>query len=153
MLKQYIEQHPQVRDVLITGGDPMVMPAATLRRYLDPLLAEDGPSNLSTIRIGSKSLAWWPYRYVTDPDAKDLLDLFSDVTKSGRQLALQAHFTHPRELEHPVAQEAIRLIRMTGAQIRTQAPLIKGVNDCPETWNRMWNLQVRKIALRDTCEY
>ncbi|KJX93331.1 hypothetical protein TI39_contig4335g00001 [Zymoseptoria brevis] len=143
LLAQYIEDHRAVTDVLFTGGDPLVMPASTLRRYLEPLFGPASPQHLSTIRIGTKSLAWWPYRFVTDPDAKDLLRLFTDVVASGKHLTLQAHFTHPREVEHPVAREAVRLIRMTGAQIRSQAPLVRNINDDPALWIRMWKLQTR----------
>lgn len=122
----------------------MVMPPALLRSYLEPLFADpSAPQTLDTIRIGSKSLAWWPYKYTTDPDAKETLSLFEDVVKSGKQLAFQAHFSHPRELQHPVAQQAIRNIRMTGAQIRGQAPLIRHVNDAPNIWRNMWNLQTK----------
>lgn len=142
-LQEYIHSQPQVKDVLFTGGDPMVMSPETLNSYIEPLISDAGPPHLETIRIGSKSLAWWPYTYTTDAKAKGILQLFEKVVKSGRQLAFQAHFSHPRELEHPVAQEAIRLIRSTGAQIRGQAPLIRHVNDDAETWRRMWNLQVK----------
>ncbi|KUJ21670.1 uncharacterized protein LY89DRAFT_694197 [Mollisia scopiformis] len=142
-LRDYISSMPQVRDVLFTGGDPMVMPARILASYIDPLISNGAPSHLETIRIGSKSLAWWPYKYTTDADAKEILGIFERVVKSGRQLAFQAHFSHPRELEHPAAQEAIRQIRMTGAQIRGQAPLIRHVNDSSQVWRNMWNLQAK----------
>jgi L-lysine 2,3-aminomutase len=121
----------------------MVMTAKTLSSYIEPLITEGGLSHLETIRIGSKSLAWWPYKYTTDPDAKEVLTLMERVVNSGRQLAFQAHFSHPHELEHPAAQEAIRQIRMTGAQIRGQAPLIRHVNDCATVWQHMWNLQAK----------
>ncbi|KAI9700671.1 MAG: hypothetical protein M1836_002040 [Candelina mexicana] len=146
-LAQYVSQSPQVKDVLFTGGDPMVMPAPVLRSYIDPLISDNAPRHLETIRIGTKSLAWWPYKYLSDPESKDVLKLFSDVVQSGRQLAFQAHFSHPRELEHPAAQEAMRLIRMTGAQVRCQAPLIKHVNDDPKIWKDMWNLQTKLGAI------
>jgi L-lysine 2,3-aminomutase len=139
-LKQYLLHHSQVRDVLFTGGDPMVMPASTLDKYIRPLLDLE---TLDTIRIGSKSIAYWPWRYISDPDAPQVLKLFSDVVRAGKQLAFQAHFSHPRELETPAAQQAVRLIRSTGAQIRTQAPLIRGVNDHSAIWTNMWESQVR----------
>ena len=141
-LKQYIVNHPQVHDVLFTGGDPMVIPASLLRRYIEPLL-DTSLDTLHTIRIGSKSLAYWPWRYLTDPDSKDILDLFSEVVRSGKQLAFQAHFSHPRELDNPIVQNAIRLIRSTGAQIRCQAPLIRHVNNHSVVWRDMWNIQTR----------
>lgn len=121
----------------------MVMSASTLRHYTEVLFGPDSPPHLNTIRIGTKSLAWWPYRFVTDVDAKATLQLFSEIVKSGKHLTIQAHFTHLREVEHPVAQEAIRLIRMTGAQIRSQAPLIRHVNNDPVMWESMWKLQTR----------
>lgn len=121
----------------------MVMPASLLRRYTEPLIGPGAPKHVNTIRIGTKSLAWWPYRYVSDPDAREVLQLFSDIVASGKHLAVQAHFSHAREVEHPVAQEAVRLIRMTGAQVRSQAPLIRHVNDDAGVWESMWKLQTR----------
>jgi len=58
-------------------------------------------------------------------------------------MALMAHFSHPRELEPPVLAEAVRRIRGTGTVIRTQAPLIRSINDDPEAWRAMWRTQVR----------
>ena len=142
-LHRYLAEHKRVTDVLFTGGDPMVMSAEALRRYIDPILKSKELAHLDTIRIGSKSLAYWPYRYLTDPDAKAMLDLFADVAASGKQLAFQAHFTNPRELETPAVQEAIRMIRMTGAEIRSQSPLIRHVNNSAQDWARMWRLQAR----------
>ena len=126
----------------------MVMSAPALRTYIEPLIAKStGPRHLETIRIGSKSLAWWPYKYLDGPASKEILDLFTDAVKSGRQMAFQAHFSHPRELEHPAAQKAMRLIRMTGTQIRTQAPLIRHVNDNATIWRDMWSLQTNLGAI------
>lgn len=123
------------------------MSSRTLRSYISPLLNNCDTEHLCTIRLGTKSLAYWPYRYFSDPDSKLLLQLFDEVVESGKHLTIQAHFSHPRELEHPAAQEAMRLIKMTGAQIRCQGPLIKRINDSAETWARMWNLQTRLGAV------
>jgi hypothetical protein len=65
------------------------------------------------------------------------------VVRAGRALALMAHYSHPRELEPLVAAEAISRVRDTGAVIRTQAPLIRSVNDAALTWRTMWRSQVR----------
>ncbi|WP_203989730.1 KamA family radical SAM protein, partial [Sphaerisporangium rufum] len=137
-LVEYVRAHPEVTSVLFTGGDPMIMSTAVLRRYVEPLL-ELG--QLESIRIGSKALAYWPARFTADPDAADLLRLFSTVVESGRNLAFMAHFSHPRELSPGVARTAVRAIRDTGAVIRTQAPLIRSVNDEAATWARMWREQ------------
>jgi KamA family protein len=141
-LVSYLHEHREVTSVLITGGDPMVMSADVLRRYVEPLL-DPSLDHIESIRIGTKSLAYWPRRYVTDPDADATLRLFGEVVRSGRHLALMAHCSHPRELEPPVAAEAVRRIRDAGAVIRTQAPLIRSVNDDAATWRSMWRNQVR----------
>jgi KamA family protein len=141
-LVAYLREHREVTSVLITGGDPMVMSAEVLRRYVEPLL-DPSLDHIESVRIGTKSLGYWPRRYVTDPDADATLRLFDEVARSGRTLALMAHYSHPRELEPPVAAEAVRRIRDTGAVIRTQAPLIRSVNDDAATWRWMWRNQVR----------
>jgi KamA family protein len=142
-LVAYLGEHPEVTSVLITGGDPMIMGEPVLRRYLEPLL-DPRLDHLESIRIGTKSLSYWPQRFVTDPDADATLRLFGEVADSGRTLALMAHFSHPRELEPPVLAEAVRRIRDTGAVIRTQAPLIRSINDDAATWRAMWRTQVRR---------
>ena len=141
-LVAYLRQHPEVTSVLITGGDPMIMGETVLRRYIEPLL-DPSLDQLESIRIGTKSLAYWPQRFVSDPDADGTLRLFEQVCATGRSLALMAHFSHPRELEPAVAAEAVRRIRDTGAVIRTQAPLIRGINDAAEIWSGMWRVQAR----------
>jgi hypothetical protein len=62
----YLRQHREVTSVLITGGDPMIMGATVLRRYIEPLLGP-GLEHIESVRIGSKSLAYWPQRFVSDP--------------------------------------------------------------------------------------
>jgi KamA family protein len=138
----YLRAHPEVTSVLITGGDPMIMGAAVLRRYVEPLLGP-GLEHLESVRIGTKSLAYWPQRFVTDPDADDTLALFGEVVAAGKTLALMAHFTHPRELEPPLVAAAVARIRSAGAVIRTQAPLIRSINDDAATWAAMWRAQSR----------
>ena len=138
----YLRNHPEVTSVLITGGDPMIMGADVLRRYIEPLL-DPQLGHIESIRIGSKSLAYWPQRFVTDPDADETLRLFEQVAQSGRVLAFMAHFSHPRELEPPLVAEAVRRIRSAGAVIRTQAPLIRSINDDPAVWAAMWRSQTR----------
>jgi KamA family protein len=139
---RYLRAHPEVTSVLITGGDPMIMGADVLRRYIEPLLGP-GLEHLESIRIGSKSLTYWPQRFVTDPDADDTLRLFERVVASGRTLAFMAHFSHPRELGPEMVAEAVRRIRGTGAVIRTQAPLIRSINDEAAIWAGMWRMQVQ----------
>ena len=141
LLVKYVQQNREVTDILFTGGDPMVMSAKNLAAYLEPLLEADIP-NLKTIRIGTKSLSYWPYRYLTDKDADDLLRLFEKVVNKGIHLAFMAHFNHPRELHTPAVKQAIQRIRNTGVQIRTQSPIMKHINDNAKVWKDMWTQQV-----------
>ena len=138
----YLRAHQEVTSVLITGGDPMIMGAPVLRRYVEPLLGA-GLDHIESIRIGTKSLAYWPQRFVSDPDADDTLRLFEQVAESGRTLAFMSNFSHPRELEPGLVGEAVRRIRAAGAVIRTQAPLIRSINDNPVIWADMWRSQAR----------
>lgn len=140
-LVEYVSNNEAVTDVLFTGGDPLIMKTKILEAYIRPLL-ESNLNNLRNIRIGSKALAYWPYRFLTDDDANDLLKLFSDVKKAGKHLAFMAHFNHPVELDPPAVKEAIAEILKTGAAIRTQSPLLKHINDTPEIWSQMWKKQV-----------
>ena len=137
-LVEYLKVHPEVSDVLITGGDPMIMRTTVLRRYIEPLLVPE-LEHVQNIRIGTKALAYWPQRFVSDRDADDCLHLFEQVAEAGRHLAVMGHYSHPVELEPPMATEAIRRIRNTGAQIRMQGPLIRHVNDRPEAWADLWS--------------
>lgn len=141
-LADYLRAHREVSSVLFTGGDPLVMRTNLLRQYIEPLLGS-GLEHLTSIRIGTKATAFWPYRFVTERDADDLLRLFEEVTRAGKNLALMAHSTIPRELETPIAQAALRRIKRTGAVVRCQSPLARHVNDDPQTWADLWRLQVQ----------
>ncbi|MDF1575987.1 MAG: lysine 2,3-aminomutase [Bacteroidales bacterium] len=137
----YLKENPSITDILITGGDPMVMKTEVLERYIDAFLTADLPQ-LNTIRIGTKSLSFWPYRYLTDPDSGQLLDLLRKVNEKGIHVALMAHINHPRELETDAVREAVARIRETGTIIRSQSPVLKHINDDPAIWTRMWKLQL-----------
>jgi len=138
---KYIKAHPRVTDILFTGGDPMVMSASLLRAHIEPVLSAD-LKQIRHIRIGTKALAYWPYRFTTDEDADDVLRLFDDIIRAGKHLSVMGHFSHPLELTTDAVKEAIRRIRNTGAQIRTQSPVLKHINDRPELWAEMWQRQV-----------
>jgi KamA family protein len=140
-LTEYISKNDSVTDVLFTGGDPLIMKTKILEAYIRPLL-EPGVKNLKHIRIGTKALAYWPFRFLTDDDADDLLNLFNDVKKAGKHLAFMAHFNHPAELKHLAVKEAIERVLETGAVIRTQSPVMKHINDSPQVWAEMLEKQV-----------
>ncbi|NED75164.1 lysine 2,3-aminomutase [Streptomyces sp. SID9944] len=156
-LVRYLHDHPEVSDVLVTGGDPMVMSTDRLTGHLEPLLGVD---SVDTIRIGTKSLAYWPQRFVSDADADSLLRLFERIAAAGKQVAVMAHFTHPRELRTALVAEAVRRIRATGAVVYCQAPMVAHINDDAETWAALWKSELALGAVpyymfveRDTGPY
>jgi len=140
-LVQYLKEHPEISDVLFTGGDPMIMKASMFSVYTDALLDAKLP-NLKTIRIGTKAVSYWPYKFLTDSDADETLKNFEKIVKSGTHLAIMAHFNHLAELSTDPIKEAIKRIRNTGAQIRTQSPLLAHINDDANMWAEMWQKQV-----------
>jgi len=137
----YLKHHTEITDVLITGGDPLTMSAKTLAKYITPLLSDE-LSHIRTIRIGTKTLTYWPYRFLTDKDADQLLEVFKTIIRSGKHLALMTHFNHPVELQTPEVLTAIKRIREMGAVLRTQSPIIRGINDDPKIWAALWKRQV-----------
>lgn len=141
-LHGYLREHTEVSDLLMTGGDPMVMKTANLRRYLEDLTKPEF-DHVQTIRIGTKALTFWPQRFVTDKDADDLLGLLEDLVQAGKHVAVMAHYNHWRELETDIARQAIARVRATGAQIRSQGPLLNNINNSAADWARLWNTQVR----------
>ncbi len=141
VMVEYLKENPEITDVLITGGDPMIMKAGILGRYINAIIDADLPQ-IKTIRIGTKSLSFWPYKYLTDDDSQETLDLFKKVSDNGIHLALMAHFNHYRELETEAVENAVERIRQTGAQIRTQSPLMNHINASADVWAKMWRKQV-----------
>lgn len=141
LLIKYLQEHKEVTDLLFTGGDPMIMKNKIFSTYIDAILDADIP-NLQTIRIGTKVLGYWPYKFITDDDADDTLRTFEKIVKSGKNLAIMAHFNHPVELSTKAVKKAIKRVLQTGAQIRTQSPVMKNINADPKIWAAMWRKQV-----------
>ena len=142
-LHRYLAAHPDVSDLLMTGGDPMIMKTRVMEGYLRPFIDDPALEHVQNIRIGTKALTFWPHRFVHDEDADAMLRLLEDIVRSGRHVAIMAHFNHWQELRTGVVREAIRRIRDTGAVIRGQAPLLAHINNDPDVWARLWREQVR----------
>ncbi|MEO1083296.1 MAG: lysine 2,3-aminomutase [Acidobacteriota bacterium] len=145
-LLTYLSRHRDISDLLVTGGDPLVMRTRVLRSYLEEVL-DPAYGHVGTIRLGTKSVAYWPQRFTTDADADDLLRFFEEIVAAGRKLAIMGHYSHPRELETPQAQAALRRIRSTGAMVYMQSPLIRRVNDSASTWAELWRAGSRLGAV------
>jgi lysine 2,3-aminomutase len=122
----YIREHREITNVLLTGGDPLTLET----RQLEPILRELREiEHVNIIRIGSKMLAFDPYRILNDPDLIYVLSRYSTPEK---RIYLMAHFNHPRELTGASIQAA-ELLRRAGVTVVNQTPLLNGVNNDPET--------------------
>jgi KamA family protein len=127
----YIARHREITDVLLTGGDPLVLDTAVLRQILRRFAAMP---HVLTIRIGSKTPAFNPFRILDD---EDLLECLDEVVATGTAVYLMAHFDHPRELTDE-ARDAIQLVQEVGAHVVNQCPLVRGVNDDPDTLTELF---------------
>ena len=145
-LVEYLKNHKDVTDVLITGGDPMIMNTRSMEEIISPLLGP-GLEHIQNIRVGTKSVSYWPQRYVSDRDADDLLRLFERVVASGKNMAIMGHYNHAVELRQEVAQQAVKRIVGTGATLRMQGPLIRHINEDPASWAELWRTGVRLGAI------
>ena len=107
LLIDYVREHQEITDVLFTGGDPLIMSTNNLAAIIEPLLNAKLP-NLRRIRIGTKALTYWPFRFLNGMDSAELIALFRQVVKSGLHLAVMAHFNHPNELDSPFVRDALQ---------------------------------------------
>jgi len=121
----YIEQHAEINNVLLSGGDPLIMSTGKLSKIIKQLR---DIQHVRIIRIGTKMTAFDPYRILNDPS---LLEMLSEYSLPDRKIFVMAHFNHPRELTEP-ALKGLQLLQKAGAITVNQSPLIKGVNDKPE---------------------
>jgi len=140
-LFDYLDAHKEVTDILLTGGDPMWMDNATLFSYLD-VLNQPELDHVTSIRIGSKALSFFPQKFL-GADGDELLDKFATLRHDGKNITLMAHISHPRELSTKKVKQAVNRLRNAGVTIRTQAPLIRGINDSAQAWMDMWKESVQ----------
>ena len=142
ILHQYLLDNKSVSNLILTGGDPMVMKSSHFEYYLDAL-SQSKYNHLQTIRIGTKSLTYWPYRFTHDSDADNLLRLFEKLISSGKHITIMAHYNHVNELQTDVALLAIKRLQNTGVIIRSQGPILNHVNNSSDIWLDLWNKQER----------
>lgn len=128
---RYIRNHPEVNNVLLTGGDPMILSTARLERILSDLDAID---HLRLIRIGSKLPAFNPYRFFDDA----LISLFRRYSRPERRIYMMCHFDHPRELTCQ-SREAIARLISAGVICVNQNPIVRGISDDPNVMAELWN--------------
>lgn len=122
----YIAGHPEITNVLLTGGDPLTLPTSTLADIVERLRRIE---HVQIIRIGSRTPAFHPHRILEDPTLTDMIRQHSTADK---RIYVMTHFIHPRELTD-VAVTAVEMLQRAGAITANQMPLIRGVNDDPAT--------------------
>jgi KamA family protein len=128
----YIAEHPEVSNVLLTGGDPLLM---STRRLVEIFEALRGIEHVRIIRIGSKMPAFDPWRVRRD---EELQAAFRKYSTPERRIYLMAHFDHPRELTDDAIAGIDTCLR-NGVICVNQCPLIKGINDDPDVLTEMYS--------------
>lgn len=127
----YLRNHPEVNNVLITGGDPLILSNDKLDYVLSNLRKIN---HIKIIRLGTKFPAFNPFRLLD----LEFLDMISKYSLPGKKIYIVAHFDHPRELT-PDALAGLEAVMKAGAQVVNQTVFHKGVNDNPETLRNLFS--------------
>lgn len=128
---EYIRRHREIRDVVLSGGDPLTLPNSILRRVISDLSSIE---NVEVIRLGTRTPVTLPMRFFDD----ELLQIFAD----SRKLWVNTHFNHPNEFT-PLSELAIRNIMKTGVPVNNQTVLLKGINDNLDTMRQLLRALLR----------
>jgi lysine 2,3-aminomutase len=126
-IHQYLRVHPEVTDILITGGDAGYIPVERLRQYVMPIIEDPKLFHIRAVRIGSRMLTFQPELILTRKYDK-MLALFDTLRDNGVQLCWMAHFSTPRELLNPSTLAAIRRLQNHGVVVRSQSPIMNHVS-------------------------
>ncbi len=131
---EYIRKTPTIRDVILSGGDPLTLPDEALEWLLMNLRAI---KHVEVIRIGTKTPAVLPMR---------ITGSLTKILRRYHPLWMSLHFTHPNELTEETAKAATRLAD-AGTPLGSQTVLLKGINDKPETMRKLMT-GLMKIRVR-----
>jgi lysine 2,3-aminomutase len=128
---EYVRDHAEIRDVIVSGGDPLTLPTTKLRYFLDNLAAIP---HVDVIRIGTRVPVTLPQRLFD----QELVDILADAGK----VWIQTHFNHPREIT-PEAARVCKALLCAGMPVNNHTVLLKGVNDDVETMRRLMQALLR----------
>jgi KamA family protein len=128
----YIQTHPEVNNVLLTGGDPLRLKTSDLREVVAALRKIE---HVQIVRIGTRMPVFNPFRVIDDADLPKMVKEFSTPEK---RMYFMLHFCHPREITGE-AVRAISILLDSGAILFNQCPLIRGVNDSPAVLAELFN--------------
>ncbi len=130
-MAEYVEQHTEINNVLLSGGDALVNSNENIRMYLETF--SKIPS-LDFIRIGTRTPVVLPMRIYED---EELLEILKEYNRK-KQILIVTHFNHPNEIT-PEAKRAVDALIACGLVIRNQTVLLRGVNDDPMTLSTLLN--------------
>ncbi|MBN1806896.1 MAG: KamA family radical SAM protein [Sedimentisphaerales bacterium] len=122
---QYLKEHKEITNVLLTGGDPLALETSKLEDIIGQLREIE---HIQIIRIGTKMPAFNPYRIIED---SALLEMIRKHSTEQKKIYIMTHFVHPRELTD-AAIKGVNLLQKAGALLSNQTPLIRNVNSYPE---------------------
>ncbi len=129
---EYIRNHKEVNNVLLTGGDPMILKTPKLEKIISELREIE---HVKIIRIGSKMPAFNPFRFLND---ESLFEMFEKYSLPDKRIYMMCHFDHIRELTSQ-AKEVLHRLMKAGVVCVNQNPIIRGVSDDPDVLAELWN--------------
>lgn len=121
---EYIAKNPEINNVLLTGGDSLILSTPKLRSIIENLRSIE---HVKIIRLGSKIPVFNPMRISED---EELLELIRTYSTEDKRIYVMAHINHPREIT-PEAKKAFKALHNAGAIVVNQTPILKGINDDP----------------------
>jgi len=128
----YVKEHREINNVLLTGGDPLVLTTSELENIIRQLRQIE---HVEIIRIGTKIPAFNPYRIIND---RSLLEMIETYSTERKKIYVMTHFVHSKELADAAVQ-SVHLLQKAGAMIANQTPLVRGLNDDPKVMGELLN--------------
>jgi len=138
----YISSHPEITNVLLSGGDPLFLSTKQLKKIVSRISKIE---HIKIIRIGTKIPAYNPFRILNDPR---LPEMIRKAAMKDKKIYVVTQFNHPRELTEP-AIKAINILQEAGAVFANQTPVLHGINDDPETIAKLF----RKLSFIGVAPY